>query len=48
MGWGYTCFVSAFAIFISEKEIKPKSLTLKAFENIKTVEQFQALNLPIE
>jgi hypothetical protein len=22
MGFGYTCFVSAFAIFVSEKEIK--------------------------
>lgn len=39
--------MSAFAIFISEKEIKGKSLTLKAFENVATVEQFQALKLPI-
>jgi hypothetical protein len=29
MGWGYTCFVSAFAIFLSEKEIKvSKSLVI--------------------
>lgn len=25
MGWGYTCFVSAFAVFVSENKINPKS-----------------------
>ena len=32
MGWGYTCFVSAFAIFVSEREINSgSSHVLKAF-----------------
>lgn len=48
MGWGYTCFVSAFAVFVSEKEIKiSKSPVVKAFEQINTVDAFNALNLPI-
>lgn len=48
MGWGYTCFVSAFAVFVSEKEIKvSKSPVLKAFEQITSIDQFNALNLPI-
>lgn len=48
MGWGYTCFVSAFAIFLSEKEIKiQKSQVVQYFSNINTVDAFNALNLPI-
>lgn len=48
MAWGYTCFVTSFMIFTSDKEIKvSKSLVLKAFSNINSVEQFKELNLPI-
>ena len=47
-GWGYTCFVSSFAIFISEKEIKvAKSQVIKAFNSINTIEKFTNLKLPI-
>ena len=39
MGFGYTCFASAFAFFISDTEVKTQnSQVLKAFENIKTEE----------
>ena len=49
MGWGYTCFVSAFAIFISDKEIKiNKSTVVKKFIDINTEEKFNNLNLPIK
>ena len=49
MAWGYSCFVSSFAVFTSEREIKcSKSLVLKAFAEINTVEQFKALNLPLK
>lgn len=48
MGFGYTCFASAFAFFISDTEVKTQSSqVLKAFEDIKTEEQFKSLNLPI-
>lgn len=48
MGEGYTCFVSAFAVFVSEKEINcSTSNVLKAFSSIKTLESFKQLNLPI-
>ena len=48
-GSGYTCFVSAFAIFISEKEIKlSKSQVVAFFDKTNTVEQFKALGLPIK
>lgn len=34
-GYGYTCFVSAFCIFISDKEIRTlKSPVLKFFDNL--------------
>ena len=47
-GWGYTCFVSAFAVFVSDRETKThKSLALKALSGINTVEKFKALGLPI-
>jgi organic hydroperoxide reductase OsmC/OhrA len=49
MGWGYTCFASAFAFFISEKEIKlQKSAVIAAFNDINTEDAFNALNLPIK
>lgn len=48
MGWGYTCFVSAFMIFVSEKEIKcQKSQVVQFFSSINTLEAFEALKLPI-
>ena len=48
MGWGYTCFVSAFAIFVSEREINTaNSAVLKAFSTINNLEAFKKLNLPI-
>ena len=49
MGWGYTCFVSAFAVFISEREVKVhKSAVVQYFSNINTVDAFEALKLPIK
>lgn len=46
---GYTCLVSSFAVFVSEREIKiSKSPVVKAFESIKTEEAFMNLNLPIK
>lgn len=48
MGWGYTCFVSAFMIFVSEKEIKcQKSQVIQFFSTINSLEAFEALKLPI-
>ena len=48
MGSGYTCFVSSFALFVSDREIKvSKSAVIKAFEDINTIEKFLALDLPI-
>jgi len=49
MGSGYTCFVKAFALFISDQEIKiAKSPIIKLFEGINSIEQFEALKLPIK
>ena len=48
MAWGYTCFVTSFIIFTSDKEVKmSKSIVLNAFSNVNSIEQFKALNLPI-
>jgi len=42
MGWGYTCFISSFALFISEKEVKvKKSAVIKAFSFINTMDAFK-------
>lgn len=41
MGWGYTCFVSAFAVFVSEREINTASSgVLKAFSSINSLDAF--------
>ena len=41
MGWGYTCFSSAYMIFFSEKEIKvTKSEVITLFSGINTLEKF--------
>jgi len=49
MGSGYTCFVKAFAFFVSDQEIKiAKSPIIKFFEGINTIEAFEALKLPIK
>ena len=48
MGWGYTCFASAYMLFFSDKEVKfSKSSVLEKFAEINTVEKFEALGLPI-
>ena len=48
MGWGYTCFVSSFALFVSEKEINCQtSAVLKAFSSIKSLEAFKQLKMPV-
>lgn len=48
MGWGYTCFASAYMFFFSDKEVKlSKSDVLKFFAEINTAEKFEALGLPI-
>lgn len=48
MGFGYTCFVSSFAIFVSDAEIKiPKSTVIKRFDSINDEAKFKDLNLPI-
>ena len=46
---GYTCYVKSFAFFTSDREIRTtKSPLLKMFEGISSVEQFEALKLPIK
>jgi plastocyanin domain-containing protein len=48
MGSGYTCFVSSFMIFTSDKEVKlSKSVVLKSFANVNSISEFKDLNLPI-
>jgi predicted nucleic acid binding AN1-type Zn finger protein len=47
--FGYTCYVSAFAVFFSDSEIKiSTSAVISAFNNIKSEEAFNALKLPIK
>ena len=42
-GFGYTCFVSAFCIFISDKEIRiHKSPVIKFFDNLSSVANVEA------
>lgn len=50
MGSGYTCFVKSYMFCISsDRDIKiSKSYILQFFENINTVEKFEALKLPIK
>jgi hypothetical protein len=48
MAWGYTCFVSAFAVFVSERKINIQSPVLSAFNNITTVPGFEALKFPVK
>ena len=46
MGSGYTCFVSAFAVFVSDKEIKySKSQVLLRFNSVNTIESFLDIGL---
>lgn len=48
MGWGYTCFASAYMLFFSDKEVKlSKNSVLSYFSDINTIEKFEALGLPI-
>lgn len=48
MAWGYTCFASAFAVFVSEKEIKlSKSQVLAKFNEVKTEDDWLKLDLPV-
>jgi len=48
MASGYTCFVSSFALFVSDEEIKvAKSQVLKKFDNVNTVQSFENLKLPV-
>lgn len=48
-GSGYTCFVSSYCFFISDREVKvAKSPIVKFFEEINTREKFEALGLPIK
>lgn len=48
MGWGYTCFASAYMLYFSDKEVKiTKSDVLNFFAEINSVEKFEALGLPI-
>ncbi|CDW85600.1 UNKNOWN [Stylonychia lemnae] len=48
MGWGYTCFCSAYMIFVSEKPIKiQKSEIIQMFNDINSVEKFEELGFPI-
>lgn len=50
MGSGYTCFIKAFALFTStDQEIKiGKSTIIKFFDNVNSIEKFEALGLPIK
>ena len=48
-GSGYTCFVSSYCFFISDREVKvSKSSIVKFFDEINTREKFEALGLPIK
>ena len=48
MGSGYTCFAKSYMFFTADREVKVgKSPLLKMFENINTIEKFEALGLPI-
>jgi len=48
-GSGYTCFVQSFCFFMSDREIKVgKSPVLKLFDDVNSIEQFNALGLPIK
>lgn len=45
---GYTCFCKSFMIFANEREVNvSKSLVLKTFHGINSVEAFLDLGLPI-
>lgn len=49
MGSGYTCFVSSFMFFTSDREIKiSKSPVVAFFDKINSIEKFEALGLPIK
>ena len=49
MGSGYTCFVKSFMIFTADREIKViKNPLISFFDNINTVDKFEALGLPIK
>lgn len=50
MGSGYTCFVQAYAFFIStDREVKiSKSPIVKLFDDVNSIDKFLALGLPIK
>lgn len=46
-GWGYTCFITHFALFISDQEVDcDNSQTIKAFSKINSIQELEKLNLP--
>jgi hypothetical protein len=48
LAWGYTCFVNAFAVFVSERKINIQSPVLSAFNNVTTIPGFEAMKFPIK
>jgi hypothetical protein len=47
-GSGYTCFANSYMFFTSDHEVKiSKSPIIKMFDNVNTIEKFEALGLPI-
>jgi hypothetical protein len=48
-GSGYTCFVKSYMFFTADREVKiSKSPLIKFFDNINTIDKFEALGLPIK
>jgi hypothetical protein len=46
-GWGYTCFITHFALFISDQEVDcDTSSTINAFSMINKLEELEKLKLP--
>ena len=49
MGSGYTCFVKSFMLFTADREVKvSKSPVIKFFDNVNSLDKFEALGLPIK
>ena len=49
MGSGYTCFANSFMFFTADREVKiSKSPVIRFFDNVNSIEKFEALGLPIK
>ena len=49
MGSGYTCFTKGYMFFTADREVKiSKSPVIKFFDNVNSIDKFEALGLPIK